>query len=85
MKRLLIEDKASFHQEQSDVLAARLSGAAYIHADDTEARHQGRNGYCTVIGNDLFADFKGTASKNRNNFLLRRKQYSLLLHGHWLT
>ena len=69
VNRLLIENKASFHQEQSEVLAAGLSGAVYIHTDDTGARHQGQNGYCTVIGNDLFAYFKSTASKSRNNFL----------------
>ena len=42
--------------------------------DDTGARHQGHNGSCTQIGNDLFACFESTDSKSRLNFLeiLRR-------------
>ncbi len=35
-------------------LLAGLSTAEYIHTDDTGARHKGKNGDCTVIGNDLF-------------------------------
>ncbi len=41
----------------------------YVHADDTGARHDGKNGYCTHIGNELFAWFSGTESKSRINFL----------------
>jgi hypothetical protein len=37
--------------------------------DDTGARHQGENGYCTHIGNELFAWFRSTESKSRENFL----------------
>jgi len=37
--------------------------------DDSGARHQGRNGYVTHIGNDFFAWFKSTGSKSRVNFL----------------
>jgi hypothetical protein len=37
--------------------------------DDTGARHQGKNGYSTHIGNDWFAWFKSTDSKSRVNFL----------------
>ena len=37
--------------------------------DDTGARHEGKNGYCTAIGNDLFAYFESTDSKSRLNFL----------------
>ena len=55
VNRLLVEDKESFHTEQSQVLQTGLETADYIHTDDTGARHQGQNGYCTVIGNDLFA------------------------------
>ena len=42
--------------------------------DDTGARHQGHNGACTQIGNELFAFFASTDSKSRLNFLeiLRR-------------
>jgi hypothetical protein len=37
--------------------------------DDTGARHQGHNGYCTHIGNEWFAWFASTESKSRINFL----------------
>jgi len=33
-----------------------VAESSYIGTDDTGARHQGKNGYCTVIGNDLFAN-----------------------------
>ncbi|MDP2427487.1 MAG: hypothetical protein Q8N29_11835, partial [Methylobacter sp.] len=31
--------------------------------------HDGKNGYCTHIGNELFAWFSSTESKSRINFL----------------
>ena len=37
--------------------------------DDTGARHEGHNGYCTAVGNDWFAYFESTDSKSRLNFL----------------
>src|SRR5205085_2156766 len=40
-----------------------------IQADDTTARHGGKNGFCTHVGNDLFAYFSSTDSKTRINFL----------------
>lgn len=48
----------------------------HIHVDDTGARHKGKNGYCTHIGNNLFAWFQSTESKSRINFL------ELLRAGH---
>ena len=69
VNRILVEEKESFHTEQSQVLQAGLETAEYIHTDDTGARHQGQNGYCTVIGNDLFAHFSSTKSKSRENYL----------------
>jgi len=44
--------------------------------DDTGARHQAANGFCTQIGNAYFAWFGTTSSKNRGNFL------DLLRAGH---
>lgn len=58
-----------FHQEKASVLSAGLAVSTYIHADDTGARHQGEQGYCTHIGNELFAWFASTESKSRINFL----------------
>lgn len=69
VNRLLIEEKAAFHTEQQEVLSAGLEAAEYVHTDDTSARHQGRNGYCTVIGNDLFTYFSSSNSKSRENYL----------------
>jgi len=69
LNRILTENKALFHQEKDEVRGAGLETASYIGVDDTGARHQGRNGYCTAIGNDLFACFTSTDSKSRLNFL----------------
>ena len=76
VNRLLTEEKADFHTEQQEVLRAGLETAEYVHTDDTSARHQGHNGYCTVIGNDLFAYNSRSDSKSRENYLrLLRGQY----------
>lgn len=69
LSHLLTENKEPFHQEKDEVRAAGLATAAFVGTDDTGARHQGRNGYCTVIGNDLFACFESTDTKSRLNFL----------------
>jgi Transposase IS66 family len=69
INRILTEDKQIFHQEKAEVLAAGLATARYIQVDDTGARHQGKNGYCTHIGNEFFAYFASTDSKSRLNFL----------------
>jgi len=58
-----------FHDEKDQLLQAGLSVSKYIHTDDTGARHDGKNGYCTHIGNELFAWFSSTESKSRINFL----------------
>jgi transposase IS66 family protein len=67
--RILTENKEGFHQEKAELLAAGLAESSYIGTDDTGARHRGKNGYCTAIGNDLFAYFESTDSKSRLNFL----------------
>ena len=67
--RILTHDKDDFHQEKAEVLEAGLETASYVGVDDTGARHDGKNGYCTAIGNDLFAYFESTDSKSRLNFL----------------
>lgn len=66
---LLTENKDHFHKEKAALLAAGLTTATYIGTDDTGARHQGKNGFTTAIGNDLFAYFETTDSKSRLNFL----------------
>jgi hypothetical protein len=58
------------------VLRAGLASGTFITVDDTGARHQAKNGFCTQIGNAHFTAFITTASKSRLNFL------SLLRAGH---
>jgi hypothetical protein len=48
------------------VLITGLEVSRSITVDDSGARHKGRNGYVTQIGNAWFAS---TASKSRINFL----------------
>jgi hypothetical protein len=74
--RLLIAGQDDFLDEARDVLRAGLTSAAWITVDDTGARHQAANGFCTQIGNAYFAWFGTTSSKNRGNFL------DLLRAGH---
>jgi len=69
LHRILTENKEHFHQEKDELLPAGLTASSYIGVDDTGARHRGKNGYCTAIGNDLFAYFESTDSKSRLNFL----------------
>ena len=76
ISRILTEQKEDFHLEKEGVLCAGLDVSDYINVDDTGARHAGKNGYCTHIGNDLFAWFESTASKSRINFM------QLLRKGH---
>jgi hypothetical protein len=69
LSRLLTENHQGFHQEKAELLQAGLQSSEYVGVDDTGARHQGKNGYCTAIGNDLFAAFESSDSKSRLNFL----------------
>jgi Transposase IS66 family len=63
--RLLIAGQDGFLAEARDVLRAGLETAAWISVDDTGARHAGKNGFCTQIGNDDFAWFGTRTSKSR--------------------
>jgi len=69
LSTIITEGKADFHAEKEELLRAGLELSDYVHVDDTGARHQGKNGYCTHIGNELFAYFASTDSKSRVNFL----------------
>ncbi|GAB6059412.1 transposase [Desulfonatronum parangueonense] len=81
VNRILTEGHDAFHAEKQEILIAGLEVSDYINVDDTGARHQGRNGYCTHIGNDMFAYFESTDSKSRINFLtvLRGKYTDYML------
>jgi len=76
LSRILTEGKEPFHSEKDEILSVGLEVSSYVNVDDTGARHQGKNGYCTHIGNELFAWFASTQSKSRINFL------QLLRAGH---
>lgn len=65
----MIENKTLFHKEKDRILAVGLEVSSYINVDDTGARHKGKNGYCTHIGNEYFSWFESTESKSRINFL----------------
>ena len=69
LSNILIEGKQDFHKEKDRILAVGLEVSNYINVDDTGARHNGKNGYCTHIGNELFSWFESTESKSRINFL----------------
>src|SRR3954470_13816896 len=69
LSRILTEGKDAFHQEKAELLPAGLEVSTYVQVDDTGARHQGHNGFCTHIGNELFAYFESTDNKSRQNFL----------------
>ncbi len=76
LQRLLTDKQESFVAEAQDVLRAGLETSAYVSVDDTGARHAGKNGFCTQIGNDWFTWFGTRSSKSRLNFL------DLLRTGH---
>ena len=69
INQLLIANKAAFHTEKEAILSTGLSTSSYVTVDDSGARHQGKNGYVTQIGNDFFAWFKSSSTKSRINFL----------------
>ena len=54
---MLFSGHDQFHSGKGDILATGLRCSSYIQADDTGARHQGKNSYAT------------TSSKSRENFL----------------
>ena len=69
VNRIITEGKEHFHAEKDAILRVGLSISGHVHVDDTGARHDGKNGYCTHIGNEMFAWFESTESKSRINFL----------------
>ncbi|MFH1123370.1 MAG: transposase [Pseudomonadota bacterium] len=76
INNIIAEGNDTFHLEKDQILCTGLEVSRHVHVDDTGARHKGQNGYCTHIGNELFAWFKSTHYKSRINFL------TLLQAGH---
>jgi hypothetical protein len=76
VQRLLTDKQDGFVGEAQAVLRAGLETSPFVSVDDTGARHAGKNGFCTQIGNDWFTWFGTRSSKSRLNFL------DLLRAGH---
>lgn len=87
INRIISENKDHYHKEKDMILSAGLKFSTYINVDDTGARHNGKNGYCTHIGNKFFAWFKSTESKSRINFLelLRASHCDYVLNNNGLN
>jgi hypothetical protein len=66
---LLTEKHDDFLPESRVVLRAGLQTSSWISVDDTSARREATNGFCTQIGNDRFTWFGTRPSKSRLNFL----------------
>ena len=75
---ILQKEAGQLSVERIAMFMAGVTHSPFIQVDDTGARHQGRNGYCTYIGNPCFAAFFSTQSKSRANFL------NLLGGGGWM-
>src|SRR3954453_3353738 len=76
VQRLLTDKQEDFVSEAQAVLRAGLETSRYVSTDDTGARHAGKKGFCTQIGNDWFTWFGMRSSKSRLYFL------DLLRAGH---
>ena len=55
--------------KSAECSARRAGNIALGRADDTGARHAGKNRFCTQIGNEWFTWFRTRSSKSRLNFL----------------
>jgi hypothetical protein len=69
LQRLLTNRQDAFVGEALAVLRAGRETSPFVSVDDTGARHAGKNGFCTQIGNDWFTWFGTRSSKSRLNFL----------------
>lgn len=69
IEKILRDTAEQFKAEKEGVFHAGMRCSSYFQADDTGARHAGKNGFCTVVGSDLFAYYASTASKSRINLL----------------
>lgn len=69
ISRIVTEGHESFHAEKESLLVAAREVSKFFQADDTSAKHNGKNGHTLHIGNELFAYFVTSDSKSRLNFL----------------
>jgi hypothetical protein len=66
---LLAFGQDAFSAEKSSVLQTGLAVSSAITVDDSGARHQGKNGYVTVVSGPSFAWFGSANNKSRIGFL----------------
>lgn len=66
---ILMSESEAYHSASEAILNAGLEEASYIRVDDTGAKHQHKNSYCTHIGGEYFAYYTTKPSKSRENFL----------------
>ncbi len=69
LENLLNKCTEDFAKEMEAVRQAGVEESSHLNADDTGARHQGKNGVCTCLGSPLFCYFQSSESKSRLNFL----------------
>lgn len=71
LSRILTDETLlkKFHEEKRDLFYAGIGGTSFIQTDDTGARHDGKNGFATFVGNEFFSWFDSSPSKSRVNFL----------------
>lgn len=72
---ILMHQSETFSAMSENILSAGLKEADYVETDDTGAKHNHKNGYCTYLGGQHFSYYKSSQSKSRENFL------SILLQG----
>ena len=66
---LLAFGQEAFSAEKSSLLKTGLAVSSAITVDDSGARHQGKNGYVTVVSGPTFAWFGSADNKSRIGFL----------------
>lgn len=66
---LLAFGQDAFAAEKASLLRTGLAVSSVITVDDSGARHQGKNGYVTVVSSPSFAWFGSAGNKSRIGFL----------------
>lgn len=66
---LLAFGQDAFSAEKSSLLKTGLAVSSAVTVDDSGARHQGKNGYVTVVSGPTFAWFGSANNKSRIGFL----------------
>lgn len=69
LHNILTENTQDFSNEMEAACTAGKAHSSYLNADDTGARHKGKNGTCTCLSSPLFCNFQSSWSKSRLNFL----------------